>query len=74
MAGALPGFPPSNTISPSVRIAENDLSFYLQEAVTTTVGMVGFASKGPINQPTFITNQAQLNTVFASEYKTYCHK
>jgi len=64
MAGALPGFPPSNTISPSVRIAENDLSFYLQEAVTTTVGMVGFASKGPINQPTFITNQAQLNTVF----------
>jgi phage tail sheath protein FI len=61
---ALPGFPASNTISPSVRIAENDLSFYQQEAVTTTVGMVGFASKGPINQPTFITNQAQLNTVF----------
>lgn len=64
MAGALPGFPPSNTISPSVRIAENDLSFYQAEAVITTVGMVGFASKGPINQPTFITNQAQLNTVF----------
>jgi phage tail sheath protein FI len=61
---AIPGFPASNTISPSVRIAENDLSFYQQQAVATTVGMVGFASKGPINQPTFITNQAQLNTVF----------
>jgi phage tail sheath protein FI len=61
---AFPGFPPSNTISPSVRIQENDLSFYQSSPVSTYVGMVGFASKGPINQPTFITNQVQLNTIF----------
>jgi len=50
----LRGFPPSNTISPSVRISENDLSFIQPERTLHRAGIVGFASKGPINIPTLI--------------------
>lgn len=60
----LRGFPPSNTISPSVRITEKDLSFYESEQSFHRAGIVGFASKGPINVPTLISSQRQLNTVF----------
>lgn len=60
----LRGFPPSNTISPSVRIAESDLSFIAPEQSFHRAGLVGFASKGPINSPTTIATQRQLNTVF----------
>lgn len=60
----LRGFPPSNTISPSVRITEKDLSFIAPEQSFHRAGLVGFASKGPINVPTLITTQRQLTTVF----------
>lgn len=60
----LRGFPPSNTISPSVRITEKDLSFIAPEQSFHRAGLVGFASKGPINVPTLIQTQRQLNTVF----------
>jgi len=60
----LTGFPPSNTISPSVRITEKDLSFIAPEQSFHRAGLVGFASKGPINVPTQISTQRQLNTVF----------
>lgn len=60
----LTGFPPSNTISASVRIAEKDLSFVLPEQSFHRAGLVGFASKGPINIPTLIRSKRQLNTVF----------
>lgn len=60
----LRGFPPSNTISPSVRITEKDLSFIEPEQSFHRAGLVGFASKGPINVPTLISSQRQLNTVF----------
>jgi len=60
----LRGFPPSSTISPSVRIAEKDLSFVPPEQSFHRAGLVGFASKGPINIPTLIQNNRQLNTVF----------
>ena len=60
----LRGFPPSNTISPSVRIAENDLSFIQPERTLHRAGIVGFASKGPVNIPTLIQTHRQLNTVF----------
>lgn len=60
----LRGFPPSNTISPSVRITEKDLSFIAPEQSFHRAGLVGFASKGPINVPTLISTQRQLNTVF----------
>jgi hypothetical protein len=60
----LKGFPPSNTISPSVRITEKDLSFVAPEQSSHRAGIVGFASKGPINIPTMIATRRQLNTVF----------
>lgn len=60
----LRGFPPSNTISPSVRIAEKDLSFISPEQSFHRAGLVGFASKGPINVPTVVQSRRQLSTVF----------
>lgn len=60
----LRGFPPSNTISPSVRITEKDLSFIAPEQSFHRAGLVGFASKGPINVPTVVATQRQLNSVF----------
>jgi hypothetical protein len=60
----LKGFPPSNTISPSVRITEKDLSFIAPDQSFHRAGIVGFASKGPINIPTTISSRRQLNTVF----------
>jgi hypothetical protein len=60
----LKGFPPSNTISPSVRITEKDLSYIAPEQTFHRAGLVGFASKGPINIPTVIQSTRQLNTVF----------
>lgn len=61
----LKGFPPSNTISPSVRIAERDLSFYGDTLQSGTAGaFVGFASKGPINLPTLVRSQSDLNRIF----------
>lgn len=60
----LRGFPPSNTISPSVRITEKDLSFIEPEQSFHRAGLVGFASKGPINVPTLVATQRQLNTQF----------
>ena len=60
----LRGFPPSNTISPSVRIAEKDNSFIAAEQTFHRAGIVGFASKGPINIPTVIRTKRQLNTIF----------
>lgn len=60
----LRGFPPSNTISPSIRITEQDLSY--NDSITSfhRAGLVGFASKGPINVPTIIRTQRQLYTTF----------
>jgi len=60
----LRGFPPSNTISPSVRITEKDLSFVTSNTTNSRGAMVGFCSKGPINIPTLITSTRQLHTVF----------
>lgn len=60
----LRGFPPSNTISPSVRITEKDLSFIPPEQSFHRAGLVGFASKGPVNIPTIVRTKRQLNTIF----------
>lgn len=64
----LRGFPPSNTISPSVRIAEKDLSFVLAEQTLHRAGLIGFASKGPMNLPILISNSKQLATVFGNPH------
>lgn len=58
------GFPPSNTISPSVRIIEKDLSFIAPEQNFHRAGLVGFCSKGPINVPTLISTTRALHTTF----------
>lgn len=60
----LKGFPPSNTISPSVRITEKDMSFIAPDQSFHRAGLVGFASKGPINIPTVVRSRRQLNTIF----------
>lgn len=60
----LRGFPPSNTISPSVRITEKDLSFIAPEQSFHRAALVGFASKGPINLPTVVATSRQLHTIF----------
>jgi len=60
----LRGFPPSNTISPSVRITEKDLSFVAPQQSFHRAGLIGFASKGPINVPTMVSSQRQLTTMF----------
>ena len=60
----LRGFPPSNTISPSVRITEKDLSFVPAEQTFHRAALVGFCSKGPINQPTLITTTNELHRIF----------
>lgn len=64
----LKGFPPSNTISPSVKILEKDLSFVTSTPSLHNVAVVGFASKGPINAPTIVTSQVDLATVFGNPH------
>lgn len=56
--------PPSNTISPSVRITEKDLSFYDIGNSFHRSGLIGFASKGPVGIPTQIRSQRELTSVF----------
>jgi len=56
----LRGFPASNTISPSVRITENDLTFISPTTSFHRIGLVGFASKGPINTTTSVTSLTDL--------------
>ena len=64
----LKGFPPSNLISPSVRIAERDLSFIAPQQTGHRAGLVGFASKGPVNIPTMVTSSRQLHTIFGQPH------
>lgn len=64
----LMGFPPSNTISPSVRITERDLSFIAPQQSTNNAGLIGFASKGPVNLPTLISTSRQLTTIFGNPH------
>jgi hypothetical protein len=47
-----------------VRITEKDLSFIEPEQSFHRAGLVGFASKGPINIPTLVTTQRQLEQTF----------
>lgn len=60
----LKGFPPSNTLSPQVRIIEKDESFVNPQQSFHRAGLVGFASKGPINKATAIASSRQLHTIF----------
>ena len=64
----LQGFPPSNTISPSVRITEKDLSYIAPDQSFHRAGLVGFASKGPVNLPTLIATNRQLHVTFGNPH------
>lgn len=64
----LQGFPPSSTISPSVRITEKDLSYIAPEQSFHRAGLIGFASKGPVNLPTLISTRRQLHVTFGNPH------
>ena len=50
--------------SPSVVVIENDISIYTPNINSSVVGLVGFANKGPVNEPTLITSQENLLRLF----------
>ena len=64
----LRSFPASNTISPSVRITENDLTFVSPTTSFHRVALIGFASKGPINTPTSVSSLTDLATKFGNPH------
>ena len=53
-----------NYVSPGVYTIEKDISDYTPSINTSIVGILGFASKGPTNKATLITNQNQLIRTF----------
>lgn len=57
-------FPPSATLSAGVYMIETDLSYVTSDQSFHRAGLVGFASKGPINVPTRVRSRRELNTIF----------
>ena len=55
-----------NFVSPGVYTIEKDISDYAPSINTSIVGIVGFASKGPTNKATLITDQNKLIRTFGS--------
>tara|TARA_R100000951_G_scaffold98292_1_gene88225 strand:+ start:942 stop:3152 length:2211 start_codon:yes stop_codon:yes gene_type:complete len=53
-----------NYVSPGVYTIEKDISDYAPSINTSIVGLVGFASKGPTNKATLITDQSKLVRTF----------
>ena len=53
-------------VSPGVYVTEKDWSDYTPSLNATTVGVVGFASQGPVGVPTLVTTQDQLISKFGS--------
>lgn len=60
----LKGFPASSAIGAGIKIAEKDYSLLTATPSTHTAGIVGFATKGPMNVPTLVTSLGDLHTVF----------
>lgn len=56
----------SKYIAPGVYVRERDFSLYVPNLSTTIVGMVGTASKGPVDTPTLITNVPQFVRTFGN--------
>jgi hypothetical protein len=69
----LVGFPPSATISPSVRLLETDFSAYVPGRSFSKAALVGFASKGPLNEPTQVFNHEELYRKFGYPDPTADH-
>ena len=53
-----------NYVSPGVFVIEKDISQYAPTINSSVVGIVGFASKGPVNKATLITSPNQLVDTF----------
>jgi len=54
----------ANYVSPGVYVLEKDTSDYPAAINPSVVGIVGFASKGPVDKPTLITNGERLVSTF----------
>ncbi|GAG77348.1 unnamed protein product, partial [marine sediment metagenome] len=67
------GFPPSGSISPSVRMLEKDFSAYDQGTSFSKTALIGFASKGPIDEPTRVFNHEDLYRKFGYPDPTADH-
>jgi len=55
-----------NYVSPGVYTIEKDISDFAPSINTSIVGIVGFASKGPTNEATLITDQNKLIKTFGA--------
>lgn len=51
-------------LSPGISVIEKDVSDFAPSINSSVVGIVGFASKGPVNDATLITSQQQLIDTF----------
>ncbi len=67
------GFPPSGTISPSIRMLEKDFSAYNPGISFSKTALIGFSSKGPINEPTQVFNHEDLYRKFGHPDPTVDH-
>jgi hypothetical protein len=56
----------ANFVSPGVYSIEKDISDYAPSVNPSVVGLVGFASRGPVNTPTLLTTPAQLIRTFGT--------
>jgi len=56
----------ANFVSPGVYSIEKDISDYSPSVNPSVVGLVGFASRGPVNTPTLLTTPAQLIRTFGT--------
>jgi len=53
-----------NLVSPGVYTVEQDVSDYIGAVNSSVVGIVGFASRGPVNRPTLVTEPNNLVATF----------
>lgn len=58
-------------VSPGVYASEKDFSAYVPQVSTTIFGVVGTASKGPVNEVTLITDEASLVRTFGYPSATH---
>jgi len=59
-----------NFVSPGTFIIEKDVSEYAPTVDSSIVGILGFATKGPVNEATLITNTEQLVNTFGEPSET----
>ena len=55
---------PTAYVSPGVFVVEKDISEYPAAINSSVIGLVGFASKGPVNKATLITSTNSLLDTF----------